>query len=484
MTSDSSHQSPPPPPPTAFQRLVIHTHDVARSLKPSSDGELAHSIHQTLHFSLDANEEDWGLENLIVQLNLSSSSSQPSRQADCGTSSSPSTSSNFERILKEYEDRLDRAVEEEEEEVQQHQRQQQQHHSKNGTSYPLPPSSSSSSSSSYTDQVFVTDQGERLKSIPGFTKTQDPNRPFVSYAWDSRTQTLHLPNPLVITNPIVRDPCSEANGSKRNDFEITAKFFYLSEGGGDGGGGVDGSERFPGEWIDQAMDKLSRTTGLITVDTLVVAFPTLDLDGRGGGVGVGGMTETSTKSSSSCSRGDCLSSGKSQRDAPDSNPSRSESEDEDRDQDLESVSKVWKHVSIDPRYQSLGLSDLSVESMTRLFEKLEVPEGEEYSIPREVRRPRVCTINVKDDPCSFDRSLSSWCNSNKVSLVTHNDRRDILPSRTLPILLEEFKDQLPHPLPEKGRLVPRWVLKYVTLIKERGVLADKGYICFAEVLQD
>lgn len=51
-------------------------------------------------------------------------------------------------------------------------------------------------------------------------------------------------------------------------------------------------------------------------------------------------------------------------------------------------------------------------------------------------------------------------------------RKDILPSRTLPALLEEFDSKLPHAPNQK--LCPIWCLKYTVLIRDRGVLADKG----------
>lgn len=94
---------------------------------------------------------------------------------------------------------------------------------------------------------------------------------------------------------------------------------------------------------------------------------------------------------------------------------------------------------------------------------------------------------------------------------------DTLPAHTLPNLMSEFQDTLPHPLPSGSKLSPRWVLKvrsdvprllcrlplkippkltlasssltisripidpqYTVLIRDRGVVADKGYILFAE----
>jgi hypothetical protein len=51
---------------------------------------------------------------------------------------------------------------------------------------------------------------------------------------------------------------------------------------------------------------------------------------------------------------------------------------------------------------------------------------------------------------------------------------DILPDRTLPTLMKEFDGKLPHPLPAGKRLLPLWCFKYTVLIRDRGVLADKG----------
>ena len=41
--------------------LLFYTHNVARALKPSVDGELAHAIHETLHFALDGEPQDYAV---------------------------------------------------------------------------------------------------------------------------------------------------------------------------------------------------------------------------------------------------------------------------------------------------------------------------------------------------------------------------------------------------------------------------------------
>ncbi len=118
------------------------------------------------------------------------------------------------------------------------------------------------------------------------------------------------------------------------------------------------------------------------------------------------------------------------------------------------------------------------------------------NVPSAFRRPRLLTINVKEKGNVVDPQLAAWCaaqqEGEKVLLVAHNDQRDILPARTLPALLREFHDDFPHPVPvptsdadaaANGNgltLKPRWVLKYSTVIKERGILADKGYMVYVE----
>jgi hypothetical protein len=56
--------------PPVLRSLLFHTHDASRPLKPSAFGALSHAIHETLHFALDGDVEDWA--------------AAPSLQAPCG----------------------------------------------------------------------------------------------------------------------------------------------------------------------------------------------------------------------------------------------------------------------------------------------------------------------------------------------------------------------------------------------------------------
>lgn len=405
-----------------FRSLYIHTHDVSRSLKPSADGELAHAIHQTLHFALDGHPDDY-------------TPSSPNSGAGSGCdplATMPTTSSSADAPTPAI----------------------------NGVE------THSSAGPSSTTSVKK-----------GFFPTSDPQRPFISYHWNPRSATLALPNPATITNPIA-DPCSPDH---RSSYDITAKFFFL-----------DPSDLSP-SLVDDALSRLTSTTGIITVDTLVLAFPTLDLDSR---------------------------------------PPTAASGQEGTDR-ITPVREAWSHVSQNPQLFSLGLSDISPSNLDQLLISLSPPVqppntplfspaiplststtepssstaqpesadsdvpssttttvnneagsfwNREYSTLSSARRPRLVSINVKQDPCAFDRQFDSYCAQMGIQLVAHSDRKDVLPQRTLPSLMDEFEGRLP--VKAGGRLRPKWALKYTTLIRDRGVLADKGYVVFVSTEEE
>ncbi|SPO24432.1 uncharacterized protein UTRI_03700 [Ustilago trichophora] len=417
----------------AFRTLYIHTHDVSRSLKPSADGELAHAIHQTLHFALDGHPDDY------TPTSPNSGAGQGCDPlATMPTATATATASS------------------------------------NGAS-------SSSSSRSVAN----------VKK--GFFPTQDQERPYISYHWNPRSATLALPNPATITNPIA-DPCSPDH---RSSYDITAKFFFLDP------------NNLSSTLVDDALTRLTSTTGIITIDTLVLAFPTLDLDSR------------PHKHFSS---------------SPTSAASSAEQQQQQQHKEavwINPVRDVWSHVSQNPQLFSLGLSDISPSNLHLLLTSLEPPIqpptlplfspaiplstsstepstststpehssadvdssstitqaassdvgsfwNMEYSLVSSARRPRLVSINVKQDPCAFDREFDAYCTKMGIQLVAHSDRKDVLPQRTLPGLMDEFKDKLPLNMADGKRLKPKWALKYTTLIRDRGVLADKGYIVFVD----
>ena len=84
--------------------------------------------------------------------------------------------------------------------------------------------------------------------------------------------------------------------------------------------------------------------------------------------------------------------------------------------------------------------------------------------------------------------LKRYAEQNYIQLLTHHDCTNILPKGTTRELLgtgdkgagllidsSETKDGL------RGDIKPRWVIKYTALVRDRGVLEDKGYFAMAEL---
>ncbi|MCJ1398550.1 hypothetical protein MMC11_001750 [Xylographa trunciseda] len=108
-------------------------------------------------------------------------------------------------------------------------------------------------------------------------------------------------------------------------------------------------------------------------------------------------------------------------------------------------------------------------------------------LPRTNIRPSVDQINVRDC-CVVPKSLILYAKQEKIELLTHNDCTNILPKGTVRDLLGSG-DQGVHLLagsPEgsdelSGEVEPQWVVKYTAVIRDRGVIENKGYFAMAEL---
>lgn len=115
-------------------------------------------------------------------------------------------------------------------------------------------------------------------------------------------------------------------------------------------------------------------------------------------------------------------------------------------------------------------------------------------------RPSVNQINLRDC-CSVPKDLLALAKSNKIELLVHNDCSNILPRGTLRELLgpsgaavlaetvesgpkKEARDGEIHVeagIP--GEVSPQWVVKYTAVVRNRGVVENKGYFAAAEVVE-
>ncbi|KAL9101572.1 MAG: hypothetical protein Q9163_003172 [Psora crenata] len=111
----------------------------------------------------------------------------------------------------------------------------------------------------------------------------------------------------------------------------------------------------------------------------------------------------------------------------------------------------------------------------------------EKFLPRTKVRPSVDQINLKDC-CAVPEPLIEYAKKENIKLLTHNDCANILPRGTLRELLgtgEKGAGVLLMPDEQgdglKGDIKPQWVIKYTAVVRDRGVIENKGYFAMAEI---
>ena len=108
-------------------------------------------------------------------------------------------------------------------------------------------------------------------------------------------------------------------------------------------------------------------------------------------------------------------------------------------------------------------------------------------LPRVKVRPSVDQINVRDC-CVVPKSLILYAKQERIELLTHNDCTNILPKGTMRELLgsgEKGAGVLADAEGDsgglKGDVEPQWVVKYTAVVRDRGVIENKGYFAMAEI---
>ncbi len=111
-------------------------------------------------------------------------------------------------------------------------------------------------------------------------------------------------------------------------------------------------------------------------------------------------------------------------------------------------------------------------------------------------RPMVDQINVKDC-CNVPPPLIELARRKGIELLAHNDCNEILPKGTLRELLGQgengagvISDKRRMSVSEDGKegevegrceITPKWVVKYTAVVRDRGVIENKGYFAVAEL---
>jgi glutamate--cysteine ligase regulatory subunit len=227
----------------------------------------------------------------------------------------------------------------------------------------------------------------------------------------------------------------------RDSYDVTCKLFFLP--------GIPSSRHC--RHTKEAIELVLKELGVDSIDLLIVSYPgvTFDADDE-------------------------------EEDEEETSADGNESAGSDESEGLDAQVKTWRVLeSLHERgiISQLGLSEFSSDRLAKFLPEVKV-------------RPSVDQINVKDC-CVVPKSLIMYAKENNIELLTHADCMDILPPGTTRDLLGPGKDGAgilaarPDADAEdpglKGDIEPQWVIKYTAVVKNRGVIENKGYFAVAQL---
>lgn len=217
---------------------------------------------------------------------------------------------------------------------------------------------------------------------------------------------------------------------ERDQYDITVKLFYLP--------GIPASRRCA--HTREAIDLVLKELHVKSIDLLIVSFPGILFDAD-----------------------------------DDSDEEGSDASGED---DFDSMVQTWR--VLESLYEQgmiaqLGVAEFGSERLARFLPHTQV-------------KPSVDQINLKDC-CVVPKSLILYAKQEKIQLLTHNDCNDILPVGTTRELLgpaDKGGAGILASTPDatdgiQGHVEPQWVVKYTAVVKDRGVVENKGYFALADV---
>ena len=220
---------------------------------------------------------------------------------------------------------------------------------------------------------------------------------------------------------------------ERSQYDITVKLFFLPH--------TSAAKRY--DHAQEAIDLVLRELNMPSIDLLIVSFPGISFDAD-------------------------------DEDEEEEQPHWTQN---GENEDLNAMAETWRaleHLHEKGLALQIGLSEFGSERLEKF-------------LPRTKVRPSVNQINVRDC-CVVPKSLILYAKQEKIELLTHNDCTNVLPSGTVRELLgadEKGAGILAGPDDEidglKGDVEPQWVAKYTAVVRDRGVIENKGYFAMAEV---
>lgn len=218
---------------------------------------------------------------------------------------------------------------------------------------------------------------------------------------------------------------------ERSSYDITVKLFFLPN--------VPPSRRC--QHTREAIALVLKELHVDSIDLLIVSFPGISFD------------------------------------ADDDGEENTTDENSEAD-DMDTILQTWRTLESlheEGAISQLGLAEFGSDRLAHLLPQTKV-------------RPSVDQINVRDC-CVVPKSLILFAKQEKIELLTHNDCTDILPRGTIREILgpgEKNAGVLAASAESedgglKGDIEPQWVIKYTAVVKDRGVIENKGYFAVAQV---
>jgi glutamate--cysteine ligase regulatory subunit len=125
----------------------------------------------------------------------------------------------------------------------------------------------------------------------------------------------------------------------------------------------------------------------------------------------------------------------------------------------------------------LGLAEFGSEKLSHFLQEVQV-------------RPAVNQINIKNC-CNVPPPLAKLAKEQNIDLLVHSDCTDILPKGTLREILGQglggaglLADPETGAGGLQGDLTPEWVIKYTAVVRDRGVIENKGYFAGAQLVDE
>jgi glutamate--cysteine ligase regulatory subunit len=263
--------------------------------------------------------------------------------------------------------------------------------------------------------------------VPHSPTQAEPKLPRYS-TWTTRDgDVLYIPSnrPTLLAEP-------------RESYDITVKLFYLP--------GIPPSRRCT--HTKEAIALVLKELGVSTIDLLIVSYPGISFDAD---------------------------------DDVDEDISGDDGSSHDSEaSSMETMVQTWRTLeSLKEQglIDQLGVSEFGSDRLAKFLPETKI-------------KPSVDQINVKDC-CVVPKMLILYAKENKIELLTHNDCTDILPPGTTRELLgpgdkgagvlAAAADAGEDDPGLKGDIEPQWVIKYTAVVKDRGVIENKGYFALAQV---